>query len=216
MKELAGWWKQYGGLARGECLNIGCALNKEESHLRINTTQALDTPRWTNLDMNPAVKPDVVFNLSSCRGRPMPFEDHQFDFILASHVLEHIERGALFPVFSELHRILKPGGYLLCILPHGASDDGWENPHHLSLWSTFTFHYFFHQLYTFDHAGKGATQGERFGNWQMVEQTVVPFPEFQQETPLWRRRLLREPTREWKLLHYRNTIQEVHTVLRAV
>ncbi|HGH3374800.1 class I SAM-dependent methyltransferase [Kluyvera ascorbata] len=43
----------------------------------------------------------------------LPLADRQFDFIFASHVLEHIpdDRKAI----SEIHRILKPGG--IAILP---------------------------------------------------------------------------------------------------
>ncbi|MFB3239118.1 methyltransferase domain-containing protein [Aeromonas salmonicida] len=43
----------------------------------------------------------------------LPFSDGQFDFVFASHVLEHIpdDRKAL----SEIHRILRPNG--IAILP---------------------------------------------------------------------------------------------------
>ena len=43
----------------------------------------------------------------------LPFEDHTYDFVFASHVLEHIpnDRKAL----QEIHRILKPNG--IAVLP---------------------------------------------------------------------------------------------------
>ncbi|WP_208646982.1 class I SAM-dependent methyltransferase [Buttiauxella warmboldiae] len=43
----------------------------------------------------------------------LPFADQQFDFIFASHVLEHIQDD--MKAISEIHRILKPGG--IAILP---------------------------------------------------------------------------------------------------
>lgn len=38
----------------------------------------------------------------------IPFEDRSFDFIICSHVLEHILNDAL--AMSELYRVMKPGG----------------------------------------------------------------------------------------------------------
>lgn len=45
----------------------------------------------------------------------IPFNDHTFDVILCSHVLEHVpnDRKAM----SELYRILKPGGWAILLVP---------------------------------------------------------------------------------------------------
>ncbi len=43
----------------------------------------------------------------------LPFPDEQFDFVFASHVLEHIPEDG--KALSEIHRILKPNG--IAILP---------------------------------------------------------------------------------------------------
>lgn len=45
----------------------------------------------------------------------IPYEDNYFDFILCSHVLEHVpdDNKAL----SELYRVLKPGGTALILVP---------------------------------------------------------------------------------------------------
>jgi SAM-dependent methyltransferase len=45
----------------------------------------------------------------------IPFEDHSFDFILCSHILEHIPDDAL--AMSELHRVMKPGGWGIFQVP---------------------------------------------------------------------------------------------------
>ncbi len=62
----------------------------------------------------------------------LPFEDHSFDVILCNHVLEHIpdDRKAL----SELHRIMRPGGWGIFQVPQDTSrektfqDDSITNP----------------------------------------------------------------------------------------
>ena len=43
------------------------------------------------------------------------FEDQTFDVVLANHVLEHIEDDAR--AASELHRVLKPGGWAILQVP---------------------------------------------------------------------------------------------------
>lgn len=50
-------------------------------------------------------------------GRRLPVPYESVDFVFASHVLEHISDyvGAL----QEWHRVLKYGGYLILLLPHG-------------------------------------------------------------------------------------------------
>ena len=44
-------------------------------------------------------------------GQPLDFEDNQFDLIFSCNVLEHV--GDPGPVFSEMRRILKPGGIFI-------------------------------------------------------------------------------------------------------
>ena len=48
--------------------------------------------------------------------KPYPFEDSSVDFILCSHVLEHIKEQELF--WFEMHRILKPEGIIFACVPH--------------------------------------------------------------------------------------------------
>lgn len=48
-----------------------------------------------------------------CDITSLPFKDGEFDFVYASHVLEHIKDD--FKAISEVRRILKPGG--IAILP---------------------------------------------------------------------------------------------------
>lgn len=47
--------------------------------------------------------------------RAIPFPDASFDFVFASHVLEHIKEDLV--ALGELHRILKPGGMAALPVP---------------------------------------------------------------------------------------------------
>jgi len=89
---------------------------------------------WQNLitlDMNPAVNPDVVHDLNVL---PWPFDDDQFDEIHAYEVLEHLgaqgDYQSFFDHFNEIHRILKPGGYLLASTPTWDGMWAWSDPGH--------------------------------------------------------------------------------------
>ena len=55
-------------------------------------------------------QPGVDYN---CDLRGLPFDAGMFDFVFASHVLEHIQEDRL--AIGELYRILKPGG--MAVLP---------------------------------------------------------------------------------------------------
>lgn len=47
----------------------------------------------------------------------LPFKETAFDFVLASHSLEHIQD--LNAAMREIHRVLKPGGFLMARVPYG-------------------------------------------------------------------------------------------------
>jgi len=47
----------------------------------------------------------------------LPFHDNSFDLIYASHVIEHVPWFLQKQLFSELHRVLKPGGHLEIWVP---------------------------------------------------------------------------------------------------
>jgi SAM-dependent methyltransferase len=89
---------------------------------------------WTELvtvDLNPDHRPDVVADLSKT---PWPFPDDAFDEVHAYEVLEHLgQQGdyvAFFAQFSEIWRILKPGGMLYAKVPSWDSPWLWGDPSH--------------------------------------------------------------------------------------
>ncbi len=80
-------------------LNLGCGEDFKDG--------------FVNVDFHSHVRIDVQHDLNAF---PYPFEDASFDHVLASHVLEHLDRP--FVVMKELHRLLKPGGTLTVKVPH--------------------------------------------------------------------------------------------------
>lgn len=91
-------------------------------------------PEMTTLDFNDEVKPDVVWDLNNL---PLPFEDNSFDEIHAYHTLEHFgtqgDWRAFLSFFSEIWRILKPGGHFAAITPSAQSVWAWADPGHTRL-----------------------------------------------------------------------------------
>jgi SAM-dependent methyltransferase len=93
-----------------------------------------------SLDANPAVNPHTVWDLRHipwCRRGDIglePMEDSTYDEVHAYEVLEHL--GSLgdyltfFALFSEIWRVLKPGGFLAATCPSRYSEWLWGDPGH--------------------------------------------------------------------------------------
>ena len=89
----------------GKVLNIGCGFAKYTSK------------NVVNLDAHDNCKPDIKWDLAVT---PLPFNDEEFDFIMANHILEHVPNWWL--CFNECSRILKKGGRLEVWIPGAGSD----------------------------------------------------------------------------------------------
>lgn len=129
-------------------LNVGCGRNI--------------LSEWINLDsaMLPGV--DVVCDLEPCADVPLPLEDDSVDEFLLSHVIEHLHHT--LPLMQELHRVAKPGAKAVIRVPHGASDDAWEDPTHLRGYFLASFGYFPQPFYwRADYNYRGDWQPEKLG-----------------------------------------------------
>jgi predicted SAM-dependent methyltransferase len=96
-------------------LNLGCGFKKFEG--------------FTNVDMNPIFKPEVVCDLNKF---PWPFEDGEFDHIVAKDILEHLgeKPGDLLKVIQELYRISHHSALWEIQSPHWRSDNAINDPDH--------------------------------------------------------------------------------------
>lgn len=114
-------------------------------------------PGWINLDSFALPGVDVVADLEQCAHKPLPFDDDSIDELMGRHVLEHV-RDAL-PLMQELYRVAKPNAHAIFMVPHGASDDAFEDPTHVRQYFPQSFGYFSQPFYW------RADYGYR-GDWQ--------------------------------------------------
>lgn len=92
-------------------LNLGCGPDYRED--------------YHNVDIRDDVGPDEVVNLNSY---PWPWDDNQFDHVLASNVLEHLRDQAA--ALHELHRVTADGGTIQAAFPHPNGRSQWIDPTH--------------------------------------------------------------------------------------
>lgn len=95
---------------------------------------SLGPSQWVNLvtlDINADHNPDVVHDLVSL---PLPFDDDFADEIHAYEVMEHVGRQGdwafFFAQWSDIWRVLKPGGVFFGTSPHWSSPWAWMDPGH--------------------------------------------------------------------------------------
>lgn len=109
-------------------LLLGCGSSREK---KLSLEGRAEWSSLTTLDHNPDHKPDVVHDMEVL---PLPFEDERFEEIHAYEVLEHIGRQGdwrfFFAQFSDLWRLLKPGGVVLGTVPLPTSVWAWGDPSH--------------------------------------------------------------------------------------
>jgi SAM-dependent methyltransferase/glycosyltransferase involved in cell wall biosynthesis len=94
---------------------------------------ALDpAPGWTVVDIAPkedGSPPDVCADL---RER-WPFEDNSVGAFRAYDFLEHLPNR--LHTLQEIHRCLRPGGWLLSLTPSTDGRGAWQDPTHVSFWN---------------------------------------------------------------------------------
>lgn len=115
-------------------LLLGCGSARDR-RLVVNGQRGWS--KLVTLDHNADHSPDVVHDLEDL---PWPFADDTFDEVHAYEVLEHLGRQgdwrSFFAHFSELWRILKPGGYLAATTPSWKSLWAWGDPSHTRIISS--------------------------------------------------------------------------------
>lgn len=101
---------------------------------RVKKLALMGSPKWDGLvtvDFNADHKPDCIHDLNVF---PYPFEDNSAEEIHAYEVVEHLgQQGdfkSFFAFWSEIWRILKPGGVFLGTSPNHDSAWAWGDPGH--------------------------------------------------------------------------------------
>lgn len=104
-------------------LNLGCGGDYRQGYI--------------NVDGSHVVKTDRAIDLSKL---PWPFPDNYADEILMRDVLEHLPDA--HANLLELHRVLKPCGFVHGSVPYAKSDGAFQCPEHKTFWTEKSFDYF--------------------------------------------------------------------------
>ena len=104
-------------------------------------------PGWINTDITDIEGVDVVHDLDT---GPWPWADESINEVRAVDVFEHVEYPILF--MNEVHRILKPGGFLRLRSPHWRHENAYTDPTHRRYCTEKTWDYWcdgteFHKKY---------------------------------------------------------------------
>lgn len=96
-------------------LNLGCGQQPK--------------PGYVNVDIEPGPGVDAAWDLEQT---PWPVPDSSVSEILADNVFEHLNR--FDRVWSEIHRVLEPGGRVHAWVPYGLR---WfeDDPYHVHPWT---------------------------------------------------------------------------------
>lgn len=99
----------------------------------------------------------LVCNLDRLRDTPIDLPDQTVEHFLLSHVIEHIHDS--LGLMQELWRLALPNASAVIRVPHGGSDEAWEDPTHVRSYFAGSFGYFSQPFYW------RADYGYR-GDWQ--------------------------------------------------
>ena len=128
--ELAGQWTSVDELVAAHPelrLDLGCGFAKPDGYVGLDNLIG-ERALVGDYERN---GPDVYLDLSA---DPYPFADGTVDEVRSRHFLEH---SVLDHVFDESHRVLRPGGRFVAIVPYANSADGMAPGHNVFLTERF-------------------------------------------------------------------------------
>ena len=171
-------------------LLIGCGHSREK---RMYVSDAKEWEELVTLDHSADCNPDVLHDLETL---PYPFADNSFDEIHAYGVLEHLsDQGdykSFFAQFTEFHRMLKPDGLLLAIVPSEKTNQQWGDPSHRRVINVVTLAFLaqksyeecgktlmtdFRSIYKADFAYMWGKDEESEGLMYFILKAIKPLPE---------------------------------------
>ena len=94
----------------GKILHVGCGY-REGGVL----PPSFISSEWEEirLDIDPDCKPDIVNSITDM----CDVADCSVDVVYSCHNLEHLEYNQVYEALEEFHRVLKPGGMVIVIVP---------------------------------------------------------------------------------------------------
>lgn len=104
-------------------LDIGCSTKK--------------LPGYVGMDIRANIGVDVVHDIENS---PWPFDSESFDYLNASHVLEHLKPWKLMDIMNEAWRVTSIGGLFSIATPFGPAYA--FDPTHCILFQESSFYYF--------------------------------------------------------------------------
>jgi glycosyltransferase involved in cell wall biosynthesis/SAM-dependent methyltransferase len=127
-------------------LPMNSGINQNKPLVRLNVGCGRNTKAgWVNLDSIALPGVDLVCDLEKLRETPIDLPNESVECFLLSHVIEHIQDS--LGLMQELWRIAIPGAHAVIHVPHGASDDAWEDPTHVRAYFLGSFGYFSQPYY---------------------------------------------------------------------
>lgn len=98
-------------------------------------------PGYVNIDCRDLPAVDIVHDLEEF---PWPLPDECACFIMASHLLEHINpaKGTFLKFMAEVWRVLKPGCEFMFAVPYAGSPGYYQDPTHVNPCTEKTWAYF--------------------------------------------------------------------------
>ncbi len=131
-KGLVDGVRKYAHYLKGQLLDVGCGAKPYQELFQTDSYIGMDTDSSGHDHKDEHI--DVYFD-----GKHFPFGDATFDSILCNQVLEHVFEPQL--MLSEIHRVLRPGGYCLLTVPF--IWDEHEQPYDYARYSSFGLRYIF-------------------------------------------------------------------------
>lgn len=116
-----------------DVLDIACGEGYGSSTLAAGARKVVGV----DIDSATVARASTRYGSPSCSFRvgdieAIPYEDHAFDVVVCFETLEHVANHQR--VMTEIRRVLRRGGLLICSTPNAIADDGSlheKNPYHI-------------------------------------------------------------------------------------
>ena len=115
-----------------EVLDLGCGDGRHLIHLACEGFNAtgMDYSLWgTQRSVEWLEKESVNAEVACAEAAFLPYAAERFDAVLTFQVIHHQRMEMIRQSFSEVKRVLRPGGYFYAVVPH-YPPEGWKDGHY--------------------------------------------------------------------------------------